>query len=243
MALSQQDVDKLLKDSSPAVRQEVLQKVMGQYNATGKEALPDDENQIVESIFRTLMKSSDRVCRRLMSEKMQESSKLPKDIALHLANDKEVDIALPILRFSPGLEESELVKIVEGTEEKVRLLIIAQRDPLPVAVTEALFKKKLDYVNAAVLKNDASKVSDTGYLALLDTPKVSMEIIKYIVTKGSLSIAVAQQILLKIEGKAKAMLDEKYEVIFENKQLKKELKKKQQAAMLKLVELRSGKKG
>jgi len=242
MALSQKDVDRLLKDTSPVVRQEVMVKIVGQYNDTGPNAFSTDENEIVEVIFRTLMKETGKIDREVLAEKLQECKKLPKDIVLYLAQDGMPEVAGPMLRYSPVLEEKDLIALVEGTSDKKRLLPIAQRDPLVENVSSALLAKKLDAVTMAVLKNTGSQVSDKTYMQLLKGPKIDPETIRAIMNKGTVSVAVAQRILMCVEGDDKATLDEKYEVRFENKQLKRTLEKKQKLAAEKMAELRSANK-
>lgn len=242
MALSQKDVDRLLKDTSPVVRQEVMVKIVAQYNDMGPNAFSTEENEIVEVIFRTLMKETGKIDREVLSEKLQESGKLPKEIVLYLAQDGMLEVAGPMLRYSPVLEEKDLVTLVEGTSDIKRLLTIARRDPLPEKVSAALLKKRLDAVTMEVLKNTGSRVSDESYMQLLEGPEMNEETIRAIVNKGTVSVAVAQRILLCVEGAAKAALDEKYEIRFENKQLKKTLEKKQKMTTQKMAELRSANK-
>ena len=240
MALSQKDVEKLLKDSSKAVRQEVLLKVISQYNDMGPNAFTIEENNIVEAIFSTLLKAPEKVDRAIMAERLQECGKLPKEIVLTMAQDIMIEIAGPILRYSPILNEKDLLKLIEGTNDKKRLLAIAQRDPLSEKITDALFKKEMAVINMAILSNIGSEISDKTYLELLkEGSKVNQETIQAIVDKGLVSVVVAEKLLFCVEGDAKATLDEKYEVRFENKQLKKDLEKRQKQAALKAAELRT----
>ena len=59
------------------------------------------------------------------------------------------------------------------------------------------------------------------------------------VEKGSLSVTLTEKLLKRVTGKIRESLDEKYQIIFESKQMKAEMEKNLQAAAAKMMGVRS----
>ena len=238
MKLSKQDVERLMKDPSIEARQEVLSKIAEQYNSLEGGSLSADETKIVEDIFRVLAKSAEVEIRKTLAESVKNSSNLPKDIVLKMANDI-ADVSNPILQYSQVLNDKDLLEIMGSAKEASRVLAIAQRHNLSETMTTALLDQNKEEISSAVLSSFGSKISEESYNKMLEQNQLSEQIVNAMVEKGSLSVTIAEKLLKCVTGKIRESLDEKYQIIFESKQLKKEMEKNLELAAANIMGLRS----
>ena len=238
MKLSKQDVEQLLKSPEAGIRREVLLKITSQYNGSGKERLSEEETEVIEVIFRALAKNADVEIRQILAENIKESRYLPEDIALVLAQDS-LEIAGPILQYSPALSDASLLDIIKNTKKMDRLLVIARRNNLSEGLTAALLGKKDEALSGVVLNSFGSKISKASYDEMLDNPKVSEKILSAMVEKGLLPLDITEKLLGHITGKAHDLLNEKYDVVFDNKQLNAEIEKQRKLAVAKMEKLQA----
>ena len=162
--LSRDDVDRLLHDDSPESRSTILEKVATHYNS---HELRENEQLIAEHIFRLLMKDASTRVRSTLSERVKDNPEVPRDIILQLANDVE-PVATPILRSSPVLSDSDLVGIVEGSQNMGKLLAISNRENVSERVSSALVDTNYAEVVTSLLGNEKAKIS-TNYLTKIAT--------------------------------------------------------------------------
>lgn len=227
-----------MQDPSLAVRQEILFKIADQYNTLEEGALSDAETKIVEDIFRALARSAEVDIRRTLAEGVKNSTNLPKDIALKMANDIE-SVSSPILQHSQVLSDSDLMDIMNSSKDAGRALAIARRDNLSEAMTTVLIDKRNDAVTGAVLNSFGSVISEDSYNKILEESALNESIINAMLEKGTLSVKITERLLKQVTGKIRDDLDDKYQVVFENKQLKKEMEKNLELAAESIMGVRA----
>lgn len=238
MKLSNQDVEKLLKDPSTQARKEVLSKITDQYNIMDEGSLSGDEAKIVEDIFRVLAKSAEVEIRKTLAESVKNSATLPRDIALTMAKDIS-EVAIPMLQSSQVLNDDDLLEIINSTQDTERVLAVARRENLSETMTTSLLDKGNEDITKTVLNSYGSNISNNSYQKLMDSTQMSEQIVHAMVEKGSLSVTLTEKLLKRVTGKIRESLDEKYQIIFESKQLKAEMEKNLQAAAAKMMGVRS----
>jgi uncharacterized protein (DUF2336 family) len=238
MKLSNADVEKLMKYPSTKARQEVLSKITEQYNVLDEGSLTGDEAKIVEDIFRVLAKSAEVEIRKSLAESVKNSATLPRDIALTMAKDIS-EVAIPMLQSSQVLNDDDLLEIINSTQDTERVIAVAKRENLSEKMTTNLLDKGNEEITKTVLGSYGSNISNASYQKLMDGPEVSEQIVHAMVEKGSLSVTLTEKLLKRVTGKIRESLDEKYQIIFESKQMKAEMEKNLQAAAEKMMGVRS----
>ena len=238
MKLSKGDVEKLLKDPSTQARQDILSKIAGQYNSEEEGQLSTEETKIVEDIFRALAKSAEVEIRKSLAESVKNSANLPRNIALTMAKDIS-EVAIPMLQSSQVLNDDDLLEIINTTQDQERVMAVAKRDNLSEKMTTNLLDKGSEEITKAVFNSYGSMISDSSYQKLMDSTQISEQIVHAMVEKGSLSVTLTEKLLKRVTGKIRESLDEKYQIIFESKQVKAEMEKNLQAAAAKMMGLRS----
>ena len=153
--LSLVDVINLKNNPSRESRLLVAEKVCDQFNARN---FTEEETIVVAEIFRLLAKDVEVVIRQAMAEKLKHNSRLPEDIAFVLANDV-MQVALPILQFSPALSEADLITIVRGGKELAKLLAVTKRDILTPAISKEILNKKQIMLSESLLRNKGAFIA------------------------------------------------------------------------------------
>jgi uncharacterized protein (DUF2336 family) len=82
----------------------------------------------------------------------------PRSLAVALANDQEISVAGPILRRSTSLSQADLISVVETRGNAHRLMVTGRSD-VSEALSDALVNYGDDNVVAALVRNEAAKVS------------------------------------------------------------------------------------
>jgi uncharacterized protein (DUF2336 family) len=90
----------------------------------------------------------------------------PREIVLHLANDPEVMIAEPIIRFSPMLSSADLIALVRPSLAPALLLAVAQRSGIDEAVADAIVESANTDAITALLVNHSAQIREATLDAL-----------------------------------------------------------------------------
>ncbi len=206
LELSLVDVVNLKNNPSVAARNEVAEKICDQFNM---QKFSDEENTIVTEIFRLLAKDIETSIRRTLSVKLKENDRLPQDIAFLLANDV-LDVAQPILEFSPVLSESDLVAIIRSTKDMGKWQAIARRDVITAPVSHELIETKQAEVVQALVTNKNSVISQNDLQNVLQIFNGSNTILSALVERGNLPTKVAERLITLVSGHLEKQLEQKY---------------------------------
>ena len=120
--LSQQDVESLLTDPSPANREQAAAKIATDYAG---EVLSDEERELAEEIFHLMVQDAEVRVRQALSFNLKDFPGLSHEIAVVLASDIEA-VSIPVLRSSVVLTDEDPIEIVE-TQGTAKQNAVAQR--------------------------------------------------------------------------------------------------------------------
>ena len=230
LRLSQQDVEKLLKESSSGARVTVLEKIAINYDAGGFETR---ELLIAEQIFRLLLKDTEIQVRKSLAEHLKENSQIPRDIILGLAKDVE-EVALPLLRSSEVLSDADLIEIIRTSRGIAKSLAVSQRKIVSPRVSEALIDTNSEEVVAKLVQNQGAEISDSSYRKILQDFSNSNEVLSHVVGRESLPITVVEKLITQVSGQLAEELQKKYKVSIG--QFAQETEQTRESATLKLLE-------
>jgi len=128
--------------------------------------LSQRELDITYDILRMLIDKVEVTVRRGIADYLGPRDDVPKDLIAFLANDT-VNVAYPILRDSPLLDEFDLVRIISdhGTGHAIA---VAGRNELPEGVCSHLIAMDESPIDLALAKNDTAQVGIAGMSILVD---------------------------------------------------------------------------
>jgi uncharacterized protein (DUF2336 family) len=168
LAMSSESLLNLAKSRQPADRERLLLAIADLCDApNGSEAMKTPANQaLLSSIFMSLVVEAERSIRHLLSQRLARADWAPNALINILALD-EIEIARPIIAFSPVLEEHDLVRLlVEATIE--HQIEVARRPRLTPTVVAAILEQAEPAVLTALASNDTAELSPSDMDELVE---------------------------------------------------------------------------
>ena len=168
LAMSSESLLDLAKSRQPADRERLLLAIADLCDAPdGSEAMKSSGNQaLLSSIFMSLVVEAERSIRHLLSLRLAHADWAPNALINILALD-DIEIARPIIAFSPVLGEHDLVRLlVEATIE--HQIEVARRPRLTPTVVAAILEQAEPAVLTALAGNDTAELSQTDMDELVE---------------------------------------------------------------------------
>jgi uncharacterized protein (DUF2336 family) len=134
--------------------------------------------------------------RQALSENLKESDKLPREMAMRLANDVE-SVALPVLEYSTVLTNDDLVQIISKASD-AKHEAIARREIVPEVVSTALVEHAGEKAIATLVGNQGAAISDTSMNRVVDKFPNSEMVQEKLVTRERLPVAVAERLVVLV---------------------------------------------
>lgn len=228
--LTPSDVERLLKDDSPASRVSVLEKVSGHYNVNG---FAEREREIAEQIFRLLMKDVATQVREQLAERIKENPDIPRDIVLHMANDVD-SVSLPVLKATSVLSDADLVNIIEASRDLNKLMVISQRDTVSERVSEALVETSYPQVVSSLLSNENAAISTRALEKIVEEFRSEPNVIQSMVARKSLPLTLVERLVSEASDAVAAQLKKQYNL--SDAQLSKDTTGSQDEFMLRMLQ-------
>lgn len=192
-ALSQDHVNRLLRDRSPSARAETAASVAAAF-ADGD--LAPRERRMAEGILGMLAADVADEVRESLAEHIKHSPLLPRSLAMALAQDIE-SVALPILRASDVLSDADLIGIVQAGSE-AKQFAIAERRTVSEAVSHALMETGRRGVVCVLLANDGAEISAVSLETALDNFQDDEDVAALMVERRALPLAVTERLVTSL---------------------------------------------
>lgn len=122
--------------------------------------IPSYERQLAADILVGLLRTSSVELRQRCAQGLVRVSDAPKALLRYLARD-EISVALPLLEYGAGFDDSDLVATVRAGVA-AHWIAIARRRNLTETVTDALIQTGDTQVLEAVLRNQNARLSTQG---------------------------------------------------------------------------------
>src|SRR3954463_1568973 len=106
----------------------------------------------------TLARDATVRVRAILAEEIKYLNCIPKQIALHLAQDVESIVAAPILEYSPLLSDADLIEIIACGQVQEVLTAIAKRKPVSEPVSDMLVQSLNVPAVAMLLVNPDARI-------------------------------------------------------------------------------------
>ena len=191
--LSHADVARLLKQPSSEVRAELAAKVAQEIDSV---RLSPDELAIAQDIARLMARDVAVTVRQALAESVRCATRLPRDVALRLAQDVEA-VALPILSESPALSDADLLAILEHADP-LRQQAIAVRANLPAAVSHVLADAGHEAAVAILLHNHTAQIAEPSLHRAVDRFPQSEAVQAGMVQRPGLPVTVAERLVVMV---------------------------------------------
>lgn len=200
--LNDQDVKRLLSDPSAENRAVTAEKLSGDFESG---ALSDKERKLAEDIFRLMAQDAEERVREALARNLKDAPNLPPDVAKTLAADVSDTVALPVLQFSPALDDGDLVEILK-TAGGARTEAIAERPNVSQAVSEAIIDTGNEAAVAKLVGNEGADISEEALTRVADSFADSELVQNPLVHREQLPVTVAERLVAKVSDSLKEYL-------------------------------------
>jgi uncharacterized protein (DUF2336 family) len=126
----------------------------------------EEQIRIFGDVITRLAEEIEKAARVELSRRLAHSSNAPPGVVHMLAFDDAIEVAGPVLQFSPRLEVKSLVDNIRSKGQP-HLLAIARRASVPVEVTDELVTRGNQEVVQSVAANDGARFSDFGFRQMI----------------------------------------------------------------------------
>ncbi len=200
--LTMTDIQKLARNPSASARTSIASKVASTYTAG---VFNEREKMLAMEILRTLARDTEVRVRREISVHLRDALSVPRDLIRQLAEDV-AEVAVPLLQYSFALSEEELIEIVRSTHEVAKLVAVASRESISGELSGALLDTRVHEVFKAVLANRGAVVQDRQLLKHWDMMEDDGTLLDVLVTRGGLSLVVAEKLYAAVSDELKGKL-------------------------------------
>jgi len=167
LASTPTDLLVLAHSRDPADRERLLSGVVELCAEAGAAGTPLSPpiSQLVEDLFITLVEQAEHDIRRRLAERLADAAWAPPTLVNMLALD-EIEIAQPIIAYSPVLAETDLIRIlVEATLD--HQVAVARRPGLTAGVVEAILESGEPAVLTALAGNETADIDEPALAAMI----------------------------------------------------------------------------
>ena len=98
--------------------------------------------------------------RAVIAEELQGMPDAPRDLILRLARDAAMEVAGPVIRFSPLLTEDDLLTLIAAPPVPETVTAVARRPHLSERLSDAVVARSDNGAVAALLANDSASIRE-----------------------------------------------------------------------------------
>lgn len=161
-------------DTDEEVRAELAHKIgrlVPDLNADENEKVTELALEVLEILARDELP---RV-RAIIAEELKNANNVPVKIIRRLAEDLEEIVSVPILEYSPLLNESDLLEIIARGLKSRALVAVARRKSVSEPVVDAVVETNDSPAVQAVLENDAADISERTFDTIAEEAESNTE--------------------------------------------------------------------
>jgi uncharacterized protein (DUF2336 family) len=205
--LTDQDIRTLVKGANEDERAAAAYKICRNIDHA---PLSDADRTYAEEILSMMAADAAVSVRRALAVALQNSPKLPRKLALKLANDIEA-IALPLLQHSPVLSDADLVEIIRAAPPG-KQVAIAARHYLSPAVTGAISVFGHPDAVETALANDNAQFDPQALSTVLQRMGDRPSITETMAHRRTLPINIVERLIAVVTGEVFDYLVNHHEV-------------------------------
>ena len=205
--LDQQDIIRLIRGETTEERAGVAHRLCRRISI---DVLSEEERLYADEIISILAEDTAELVRRTLAVTLRNSPRLPREVALKLAQDVET-VALPVLENSPVFTEEDLVELVLAVSS-AKQAAIAARPVLSSDLVEVICQHGVEQAVETVAGNPGAELSDQAYESSLDRFPANTQLHESIVLRDHIPVHIAEKMVSLVSGSVFDMLVNRHEL-------------------------------
>ncbi|MDR3468084.1 MAG: DUF2336 domain-containing protein [Xanthobacteraceae bacterium] len=168
----------------------------------------DAQLAVFDDVLLRLTRQIETVARVALAERLAIHPNAPPRLMNHLALDGEIDVARPVLAYSPALTEATLVDVARHRGQE-HMLAISARAAIPEGVTDVLVERGDGRVALNTVRNPGARFSPHGLDTLTERSRADEALAIGFFERDD----VPRQHLVKLYVNATALVRERLETV------------------------------
>jgi len=157
----------LARDADDAVRVGLAQKISQLLPGIDRSEQSTVGRRVIE-VLEVLARDQLVPVRQAMAEAVKDLKDVPADVVRRLARDDVIEVAGPVLRFSPLLTDDDLISIIRADPVPGALSAIARRDTVAERVSDSIVARADEAAVADLLANPKAQIREETLDVILD---------------------------------------------------------------------------
>src|SRR6185369_2778050 len=203
--LSQEDVERLAADRTPATRAATMLRV-GEVLASGVVGL--EERLIAYAIIDRVLPEAEIEIRAELAKFLKNVPWLDHRLATRLANDV-LEVAEPILAESLALTDEDLLAVIER-HSIGHARAIAKRRQISAPLSSALIRTDDEVCVLRVASNDNAEIDVNAMHRMLDRFGENMPVVESVSQRSTLPLSIVERLTAVVGGKVLQRLIERH---------------------------------
>ncbi|HTC03028.1 MAG TPA: DUF2336 domain-containing protein [Xanthobacteraceae bacterium] len=159
------ELEDVIQRGTRAKRVDTLQRITALF-LDGAKSYSDAHVDLFDDVFGLLIEEIETKARAELSRHLAPVGNAPAKLLRTLANDDDIAVAGPVLKYAPRLAETDLVGVAT-TKSQAHLYAISSRPALGEAVTDVLVRRGDREVAHRVADNRGARISQNGFVSLV----------------------------------------------------------------------------
>ncbi|WP_084399982.1 DUF2336 domain-containing protein [Henriciella aquimarina] len=205
--LSDQDIERLMKGETPEERASIAHRLC---RRIATDALGDEERTYAEEIIQILAEDTADLVRRTLSVTLRNSPRLPRDVALKLAQDIEA-VALPVLEYSPAFTDEDLIELVLAVTD-AKQAAIASREHVNEELCEVISEHGASEAVTVLARNQGARWTNKAYEQSIQRFSDNEGLKEAIIRREHIPVHIAEKLVSLVSGQVFDLLVNKHEL-------------------------------
>jgi len=205
--LDKEDVRNVVRHPDETVRAVAAQRICRDVRS---KALSEEERGFARKLLKYISQDSAEMVRRALAITLKNSPKLPREVALKLADDIE-NIAVPVLTHSPVFTDEDLLEILKS-KAAAKIVAVAKRVSVSDHVARAIIRFGDSHAVAEVAANDGALISEETASEMLDIYKNDDLIAQSMVERRDLPPKIVEKMITLVSEDVAVELTKRHSV-------------------------------
>ena len=183
----------LARDGDVSVREALAEKIGRLFPDLSLDQRDAVRAALAETL-ETLARDQVRRVRTILAEALKDVANAPPHVMHWLARDREIEVAAPVLEYSPLLDDNDLVAVIANAPIPGALTAIARRATVSSRVADAIVDAEDHEAVTALLDNGSAQIREETLDRLIERSRTVAEWQPPLVRRPKLSAGAASKL-------------------------------------------------
>jgi uncharacterized protein (DUF2336 family) len=167
----------------------------------------EEQIGVFDEVIGRLADEIEQEARAELSRRLAHSGNAPLKVIRMLAFDDSIEVAGPVLQFSPRLDAKSLIANIR-TKSQPHLLAISRRGSVPIEVTDELVTRGNREVVQSVVANEGASFSDFGFRQMIKRSETDSGLAEQVGLRKEIPRHMFAQLIAKASAEVKRKLEQ-----------------------------------